>query len=358
MKKIAFFVIVALFFGTAVWAQGDREVEQGYAFNLVGSTFDWFYADNDTASVEFSASAGIFSSRIDEYISVMSYDPEVGQFLFVGGNNDFSESLRQSGATFGYGRTLDSGYYALFFNGNFLTAEGFKDEDNSGDNFSWDSRFAFLWSLGEMGALRLDIQQIGDVDPTIAATWGGFKIKDLKAYATIGFDAELEIFGIQFGIQNEDGISADAAIQAYEDNFAMAFRGALYYSYEFEKFEFGFSPFAGFGFGVDSAPEDNISKFGIMGGIDGGLKIQIKERFQLYAGATLAVLEFGSLSYADYSEWGFYGFRWIDDITFGLTFAPIPNFMIGIAANVSEEINLNLNFAYKYDRKPKEAKTE
>jgi len=240
VKKFLFVAAAALIISGTVYGQsGYTQVE------------DLFDRGNavEASSTAYRYGAGQFTTDVDDFIDVNSYDPKIGTFLFGGGWVDNRERI-----SVGIGKTLKSGYLGLYYGGNFIRASGEHDEGKNQDDDvvitntstgTWFNRLAVLFGTSSIGAFRFDLAEdtsrhnrnavdtnvageasSGDGEtidgPIVALTWGinlggggggegeeGEKASSggLSLYATLGVD---------FPNQTTDGYANDKGEYTYK----------------------------------------------------------------------------------------------------------------------------------------------
>jgi len=287
MKKIAILVAVVMLIAGTASAQTMPD-DFGPVIPLgspqvFDSLFDVFNAV-DATSVENRYSRGIFTSLVDDYIDVNGFDPEVGTFVFLGGfPDDVPDSagnnpLGANVLNFGAAHTFDFGYIGLYYRGGLVNAGGDKallyanpggatpptgvvDTIVKYSDTTWQNRFAVLFGMDSIGAVRLDVISENDRyerasvegtkaieyngrestysadNPTrFALTWGGLEIAGLNPKVTIGiaFPTSYKVteadqfgttvvtdeyswsqgfgFGLQAGVGHESGLWGDIAL--------------------------------------------------------------------------------------------------------------------------------------------------
>jgi hypothetical protein len=265
MKKM-FFVLLSVLIVAGAWAQSTIPTPTFPAAPAIdaGSTFvENFFDVFDVVSaesVESKTSQGIFTSMVDDYIGVNSYDPQTGTFVFLGGGSGLSDTTHVS---FGIGKTLSFGYLGVYYGGHLVKAEGTDsamdyNESPPDDTYysyhdaEWDNKLAVLFGTSALGAFRLDLNlsqrdhkvdvngallqaiAYGDTNPSIALTWGGLDIAGLTPYATIGIQLPTTytigtrdnannknysvdvvdggFFGIQAGVSHDSGLWGDLSL--------------------------------------------------------------------------------------------------------------------------------------------------
>jgi hypothetical protein len=227
MKRIVFLTAVILFITAMAWADptptnppagGTASSLGNFVRNnsFLDDYFDAFYAPQ-VLSTEARYSAGVFSSDIDDFIDVNSYDPEIGTFAFLGGypsggSVDATNVLTNNGAgqdyaiSLGFGQTLNSLYLGVYYGGSFVYSHGSNngaDPDIASSSTIWRNRLAALVGTSGYGAFRFDLimdtektKATSDGDttridrwssPSIALTWGGLSIAGLDPYVTLGY---------------------------------------------------------------------------------------------------------------------------------------------------------------------------
>ena len=193
MKKYALMLIAVLLICGTVWAQtGDP---------LMG--FNAF----EPESIESQFSRGRFSTDIEDYIDATFYNPEIGNFVFVGGGVDTGNG-RDYAISFGYGKTLGKNYLGLYYAGHIFNtlAEGYADGTGVyTEDATWKNNLALLFGTGGMG-IRFDMimdnynvhtvrvdgefakqQQTITNAPSIALTWGTSNMGNIYPWVTLGF---------------------------------------------------------------------------------------------------------------------------------------------------------------------------
>ncbi|MDR0322671.1 MAG: hypothetical protein LBI28_14345 [Treponema sp.] len=443
MKKLLF-VLLSVMIVAGAWAQTmpipvfpDPTIDLDQNTSFVESLFDGFDVVS-AESVESRTSWGIFTSMVDDYIGVNTYDPETGTFVFLGGGNGLSNTTHIS---FGIGKTLSFGYLGIYYGGHLVRAEGVdtaNDYDASDNTYSsyhnaqWDNNIAVLFGTSTIGAFRLDLnlsqsdrksddngaltQAIADNDtnPSIALTWGGIELAGLAPYATIGillpttysvgsrdiannknYSVDVisgGLFGIQAGVSHGSGLWGDLSLLFASDTtakgetwdagtvtktdivispgaFGAGLRGGYTQTFEVGKLAFGFEPQLLIGFRSEnrswsdkiadtkSEAKENptTTNFELMALVNLGAKFQINDKFALYTGTGLRILDWqvrsvatpGGIEYKDtatVTQWFFDGFNWLEgNLRFGLTITPIENLVIGFDATqlVGRFFNIN-----------------
>ncbi len=340
------------------------------------SGFDWMYADT-ADSTESATSAGIFSSDIDNYIGVNSYNPAGGMFAFAGGGN----AVNANNISLGFSAMLDAGYLGIYYGGGLVNAEGSKDDaaKTTESTADWNNNLAVIFGLKDGLSFRFDLRLSpnadrmdvdGDIteaisdDTRIAFTLGGFKLGGMTSYVTAGFQFPISetmpvggdnitrlgtsMLGVQFGLSADSGFYADALLnigfagsvdgKANENEglFGIAFQAGYGKTFEFGKFAFGINPHASIYLGFPYKTFD----LDVTAGIDLGASFKINDKFALYTGASIQLLQWQTETVTDVgNEWTFDGIKWDPAglIGVGLTFAPVQNVVIG--ADVSNFIN-------------------
>jgi hypothetical protein len=238
MKRIVFLVAVTLVIAGMAWADPDPTPPPsgGATWNptndlvpfvenraFLDDYFDLFYAPQ-VLSTEARYSAGIFTSDIDDFVDVNSYDPKIGTFFFLGGypSNDTAGIdntlvLTNNGAagqdyaiSLGFGKTLNSSLYmGVYYGGSFVYSYGSNtgaDPDVATSHTVWRNNLAILVGTSGFGAFRFDlimdteknkVTSDGDVigangierwsSPSMALTWGGLSLAGLDPYITLGY---------------------------------------------------------------------------------------------------------------------------------------------------------------------------
>jgi hypothetical protein len=217
MKRFLTLLAIASIVSGAVWAQMDD-----WEYGKPKSPFDWNFNAVGTISTEARYSAGLFGSDVDDYIDVRWHDPEIGNFVFLGGYPDNGESVNVTDVltpapltiSFGYGKTLGSNYLGIYYGGHLADASGIGWEEDkksgSSSTATWNNRMAVLFGIANMG-LRLDVildsarmdaqifdGAIADIDTlgedednpygsgSVALSWG-MSFGALSPYATVGY---------------------------------------------------------------------------------------------------------------------------------------------------------------------------
>jgi hypothetical protein len=230
MKRIVLSLTVTLLITAMAWADPDPTTPpsagtptplNGFVNTnsfLDGDYFDAFYAPR-TLSTEARYSAGIFSSDVDDFIDVNSYDPKIGTFFFLGGYPSVDTNVKDTNiltntgsakndyaVSFGLGKTINSLYLGVYYGGSFVYSHGTNtggDPDNATSNTVWRNNLAVLVGTSGYGAFRFDLIMDTEKDkatsngdttqierwesPSIALTWGGLSIAGLDPYVTLGY---------------------------------------------------------------------------------------------------------------------------------------------------------------------------
>jgi hypothetical protein len=173
-----------------------------------------------TLSTEARYSAGLFTSDVDDFISVNDYDPEIGTFFFLGGfpadvSVEETSLLATSGAggdyaiSGGFAKSFSNFYLGVYLGGTIVDALGTKVSDPkfSSSTAAWNTKLAVLFGTSRIGGLRLDLILDGtdmttrDDDGkvpgssfgegiTVALRWGkdlSFGSRDIATHALVGF---------------------------------------------------------------------------------------------------------------------------------------------------------------------------
>ena len=412
MKKIVLMVVAVLLLTGAAFGQTkdlfDDDSTLFDAFNVVSSE-----------SVESRLSRGLFTSMVDDYIGVGSFDPDVGTFFFMGGfyEDNTQDYLSDTKISFGLAKTFGFGYLGLYYGGHFVDATGNRSESNFGSgstvvshDATWANNIAVLFGTGSIGAFRLDLQlkdseNIKDdsngtgshtITPggLIGLTWGGVDLSGLVPYVTLGIQLPEQettflssggtnyqtventggYFGVQVGISHESGIWGDLGVVfgfantavgempgskidiiRADDRFQAGIRIGYSNTWEFGKVAFGLGPQVKFGFestspyytdkingnnSIEKKDFATTANIHLQALIDTGIKFQLSDKFDLYTGIGLKIIDWqsgtttsaASASYKTTStEWSFKGFEWLDEslLKFGLIFKPISGLVIG-----------------------------
>jgi len=155
MKKVILVLAAALLLSGAAWGQlGGVTLPDLSDYQI----FNWYQA-NVGVSTESGTSAGVFTSDVDNYIDPMSYNPEIGTFVYFGGHN--MSYLGTNMVSFGFAKTLSNGYLGLYFGGRPVDAEGETAEKYERSSANWYNQLAVIFGTKDKGAFRLDLS-IGD----------------------------------------------------------------------------------------------------------------------------------------------------------------------------------------------------
>ena len=173
-------------------------------------------AAEGVGSVESRFSNGRFTSDVDDYKDPAFYDPNIGNFVFLGGYGD--AGVPSGKVSVGFGKTInEKAYMALFYAGEPVVASGdYHDPDTPGNpdkkitNLTavWNSRLALMFGAANMG-FRFDmiLDNINEVNSTydgkidmrtvrgdaaIGLTWGalmgfGGEKDNFAPYLSLGF---------------------------------------------------------------------------------------------------------------------------------------------------------------------------
>lgn len=427
MKKMVLLAMAALFVAGTAMGQTAK------AKDILGDDDSPLDALNviQTESVEYHLTRSVYRSMIDDFIDVNYYDPDVGTFVFLGGfyDNQFLDGTKVS---FGLGKTLNNSYIGLYYGGTLVNSSGSesktdapKDADDSVTSTTaaaWDSTLALLLGTSNLGAFRVDLKfqtvhsktinnkavsESFNPGALIGLTWGGISLNGLSPYITLGtqlpthkITTALDVvndknsytltestggfFGIQLGVEHDDGIWGDLALKFKFDDISKGeiprliggsekidivdgttdggFLAGLRIGYdkiwEIEKLSFGIGPELKMGFGsfaefykdnanknnplnVEIKDSPNNANFQLLGLLNFGLKFQISEKFDLYTGGGINIFDWqvGGYTYKPKNskdtytgnDWTLDGISWAAPtlFNFGLTFKPIEGLVIG-----------------------------
>jgi hypothetical protein len=177
-----------------------------------------------TLSTENRYGAGLFTSDVDDFISVNDYDPDIGAFLFLGGfsGNTFVDDTSplpygldnnpgSYAVSAGFAKSFSQFYLGVYLGGNVVNASGNKTGDDSSSTATWNTNLAILVGLSRIGGLRLDLIMDDITDQTtrvngktigspngntsgegirVALRWGntlGIGSQDVDVHATVGY---------------------------------------------------------------------------------------------------------------------------------------------------------------------------
>ena len=161
IKRIVLLAAIATMVSGMVWAQVDEPIrDAGFEGirNLGAST---------RGSMEARYSAGRFSTPVDTFINPRFFNPDIGTFVFVGGNLGIgADSMSLTGDTVhvGFARNFGAFYLGVYYGGNLVEAGGwrrreFEPEDLRDTHRSswayWENNLAVLLGVAGMG-FRLD----------------------------------------------------------------------------------------------------------------------------------------------------------------------------------------------------------
>jgi hypothetical protein len=175
-----------------------------------------------TLSTEARYSAGLFTSDVDDFISVNDYDPDIGTFFFLGGfpaagSVEETSLLATSGTSgdyaisAGFAKSFSKFYLGVYLGGTIVNAWGSRQSDPkySFSEAVWDTKLAVLFGTSRIGGLRLDLildgtdrttrsdgKKVGTglgsygEGVTAALRWGkdlSFGSRDIAVHALAGF---------------------------------------------------------------------------------------------------------------------------------------------------------------------------
>jgi hypothetical protein len=152
------------------------------AFDSFDELVDGFNAV-PTLSTESRYSAGIFSSSVDDFIDVNSFDPAIGTFFFLGGFPSDGTTVEKTDyitdpylISAGFAKSFSKFYLGVYFGGNIVEAAGWDDQ---GDNVyssngktgswataTWKAKLAVLFGTEKIGGIRLDMVMDDVTDTT------------------------------------------------------------------------------------------------------------------------------------------------------------------------------------------------
>ena len=164
-----------------------------------------------TESTESRFSGGSFTSDVDDYIDPAYFNPEIGNFLFLGGTGGVAADVQTPtpyAISVGYGKTLGAAYLGLYYAGSLVNASGSTTEgtdpvkDATVSTAEWTNSLAVLFGIAGMG-FRLDLVVPGTtvdqetVDgklskettanaPAVALSWGA-ALGEIPLWAKVGF---------------------------------------------------------------------------------------------------------------------------------------------------------------------------
>jgi hypothetical protein len=169
-----------------------------------------------TLSTENRYGAGLFTSDVDDFISVNDYDPDTGAFLFLGGfpagghvdDTDLLNGFSARGdyaVSAGFAKSFSRFYLGVYLGGDIVDAQGNSAGDNSNSTAAWNTRLAILVGLSRIGGLRLDMimddvtnqssksgsARTGSGEGiTLALRWGNtlsIRSQDVDVHAVVGY---------------------------------------------------------------------------------------------------------------------------------------------------------------------------
>gem|GEM_PF-2919325 len=222
MKKICLSIVFLFIISGTAWSQlvfpnpdgldANFHLNPNAGFEWEGGTFfmfDSFYAP-PIISTQARYSAGIFSSDIDTYLDVNYHNMFIGTFVLAGAFpqadmvNRSDTSFMDTGLSFGFARTINCSYLALYYGGNLVNSIGVRNDEVDGYQSVWRNRFAIMLSTPNLGAFRidgrldmtrdqertnggLDLKRIHNNAPSFAVTWGGVPFRGFLPYITVGY---------------------------------------------------------------------------------------------------------------------------------------------------------------------------
>jgi len=278
MKKVLLLTLLILYAGGLALAQWwppdspDGINPPGLpiaASPAAASAFDLWQCGVGSLSFSFNAipvlsaarlySAGLFSGDIDDYMDVNFFNPEIGNFVFVGGYpGDEDESYALS---LGYAKSIKGFYLGFYYGGSLFESQSFSDYETpqTGEiTTQWSNRLAFLVGYPVFGSFRLDFilgtdTRTGSYDriiakrrinaPSFTVTWGAPRLGAFYPYVSFGYkfpekyvygmmpepyESATLTFGSLFGL--DAGFSMDVgtnSILSAEINIRKLFEGSL-----------------------------------------------------------------------------------------------------------------------------------
>jgi hypothetical protein len=203
-RMVVFLLAMALLAAIGISGVAAQSVPSPDDFNAV-----------PTLSTENRYGAGLFTSDVDDFISVNDYDPEIGTFLFLGGFPadryiDQTQPLNSTSTTdyavsAGFAKSFSRFYLGVYLGGDVVDANGWKTGSNSYSTATWNTKLAILVGLSRIGGLRLDLIMDGVNDwsnktgsnrrthgegITVALRWGNtlsISSQDIDIHATAGY---------------------------------------------------------------------------------------------------------------------------------------------------------------------------
>jgi len=178
MKKMFFLLAITLTAGGMVWAQytwptPDFPNTMGNSKDdALSAVFPGFNAMG-VRSVEDRYAPG-FNTMVEDYIDPAFFDPDIGTFLFMGG--DPGNHFLDGNVAFGAAKTMGSFYAAVFYKGSIIgtppggglggqgvTSSNPEDGNKVYTNSSviWNNNIALLFGVAGMG-FRLDLIHSAD----------------------------------------------------------------------------------------------------------------------------------------------------------------------------------------------------
>ena len=230
----------------------------------------------------------------------------------------------------------------------------------------WGNKLGKMDVYAQLGYQFADMDVTGDTDGKKDTLWGESRMS-LQAGVTIPlsssetspseFSADL-IVGNQFGASGKGDYTLASAYYVYGGIFMAGLDASYKQTINLGKLSLGFKPGLTLGFTIDDSNSaitgsktvnDLRKTIGFEAALDLsiGVKFQINDKFNLYTGLGLELIDFKSGSYAEgnddkfdkinnpdvkSSAWQISGINWKDSnskLRFGLTFEPVKDIVIG-----------------------------
>ena len=182
MKKVVLLLAVALMASTGIWAQVVGPPSSG-APGPIGTPsrnpFAFTYSAVDATgfgSTEGRYTSGRYGSDVDDFIDATWHNPEIGNFVVLGGypaagpvdQTNVLTPTNSYAISFGLGKTFNAFYLGVYYAGSLVDANGYKvpEDDTPGEllykssDADWYNNIALLFGIAGMG-IRLDIVGLG-----------------------------------------------------------------------------------------------------------------------------------------------------------------------------------------------------